>query len=63
MLQKHYEIKKTRKEHRCYSCNKIIPIGSRCEYHVVAGCSEIYNGNLHDGYCCIKCINENILLN
>jgi hypothetical protein len=59
MLSRVSEVSKTRKEHKCYVCNKVIPVGSRCYYHMVVGCSEVANGKLQDGYTCMNCVEKN----
>jgi len=47
---KNTEIKKTRKEHRCEFCNRVIPTGSTVDY-----CRGIWEGEFQSYYFCTRC--------
>ena len=44
-FQNHKDIKRTRKDHRCYLCFLIIPKGSACSYS-----SGVYEGDFYSHY-------------
>jgi hypothetical protein len=56
MLKQSNEIKKTRKEHKCYDCYKIIPKWSSC-YSATTTDKE-YTNTIQTAYWCEKCVSE-----
>jgi len=44
------QVKKTRKDHKCFGCRAKLPIGSTCFY-----ISGVYEGDFGAYYLCIKC--------
>jgi len=46
------EVKKTKKDHRCFGCRGKLPIGSNCFY-----ISGVYEGSFGAYYLCLKCKN------
>ncbi len=55
-------IHKTNKEHICYSCSSIIPVGSTCSYGVTTDRYLIRDDKkgIEYGYFCAKCRNYNM---
>lgn len=44
------QVKKTKKDHRCFGCRTKLPVGSTCFY-----ISGVYEGNFGAYYLCEKC--------
>lgn len=44
------QVKKTKKDHRCFGCREKLPIGSTCFY-----ISGVYEGDFGGYYLCTKC--------
>jgi len=44
------QVKKTRKDHKCFGCRVKLPIGSTCFY-----ISGVYEGDFQAHYLCPKC--------
>ena len=48
-------IKSTRKEHKCYNCNKLIKVGSNATRGVTSDDTVAQKGHLVYGYFCTDC--------
>jgi len=56
MITKFKTVKRTKKLHLCYECNKRIDIGSTCTYGVTTDRDIVrYKGEIETAYFCLEC--------